>query len=87
MVLAIESGRRLVQTFRPLFGEFRHEPPSLVEVGVTQCGPVTRLAVRHEGFAPDSRVYAACREGWPGILSSLKTLLETGRQLPDFPPA
>ena len=84
MVLSIEPPRRIVQTFRPLFGEFRDEPPSRVELRVDAGGPVTRLAVRHEGFAPDSRVRAACREGWPGILSSLKTLLETGRPLPEF---
>jgi aminoglycoside 6'-N-acetyltransferase len=84
MVLAIEPAHRLVQTFRPLLADFRHEPSSRVELSVAECGPVTRLAVRHEGFAPDSRVYAACREGWPGILSSLKTLLETGRPLPHF---
>jgi hypothetical protein len=41
---------------------------------------------RHEGFAPDSQVHAACRVGWPRILSSLKTLLETGRPLPEFAP-
>jgi aminoglycoside 6'-N-acetyltransferase len=81
MVLAIEPHRRLVQTFRPLSGEFRHEPPSRVELTVEGDGAVTRLTVRHEGFGPDSSVYAACRDGWPYILSSLKTLLETGRPL------
>jgi hypothetical protein len=38
----------------------------------------------HDHFAPDSKVYWACSQGWPMILSALKTLLETGRALPQF---
>ena len=34
-----------------------------------------RLTVTHEDFPPDSKVYPGVCEGWPGILSSLKTLL------------
>lgn len=86
MVLEIDPPRRLVQTFRPLFGEFRDEPPSRVELTLRAGGAVVRLGVKHDGFAPQSKVYQACREGWPGILSSLKSLLETGRPLPDFAP-
>ena len=86
MVLEIEPPRRLVQTFRPLFGEFRHERPSHVELTLRSGGAVVRLGVRHDGFAPGSKVFEACREGWPSILSSLKSLLETGRPLPEFTP-
>jgi uncharacterized protein YndB with AHSA1/START domain len=40
-----------------------------------------RLTVTHEGFAAKSKVYEGVKEGWPTILSSLKSLLETGRAI------
>jgi hypothetical protein len=33
----------------------------------------------HDEFEPGSKVLAAVSNGWPMILSSLKSLLETGR--------
>jgi hypothetical protein len=35
----------------------------------------------HEGFAGDSVVYDGISKGWPAILSSLKSLMETGKPL------
>jgi hypothetical protein len=43
-----------------------------------------RLTVRHDGFPPNRRVFRACSDGWPMILSHLKTLLETHAALPAF---
>lgn len=43
---------------------------------------VVKLTVTHDGFPPGSRVLQAISEGWPAVLSSLKTLLETGTALP-----
>jgi uncharacterized protein YndB with AHSA1/START domain/DNA-binding transcriptional ArsR family regulator len=37
-----------------------------------------KLTVVHDGFDPDSTVLELVREGWPQLLSDLKTLLETG---------
>jgi uncharacterized protein YndB with AHSA1/START domain len=39
------------------------------------------LTLTHEDFPPNSKVYGGICQGWPAILSSLKTLLETGRSL------
>jgi len=39
-----------------------------------------RIAI-HDGFAPGSAVLPAISEGWPAVLASLKTLLETGSSL------
>jgi aminoglycoside 6'-N-acetyltransferase len=86
MVLEIDPPRRLVQTFRPVFGAFRDEQPSHVELTLEAGGDVVNVAVRHDGFAPRSKVYEACRQGWPSVLSGLKTLLETGRPLPEVEP-
>jgi uncharacterized protein YndB with AHSA1/START domain len=42
---------------------------------------VVKLSVTHDGFAPGSAVLPAISEGWPAVLASLKTLLETGSTL------
>jgi uncharacterized protein YndB with AHSA1/START domain len=43
---------------------------------------VVRLMVVHDGFRPGSPVLQGISNGWPAVLSSLKTLLETGTSLP-----
>ena len=40
--------------------------------------PAVKLTVTHDGFAPGSAMLAGIAGGWPGILSNLKSLLETG---------
>jgi uncharacterized protein YndB with AHSA1/START domain len=42
---------------------------------------VVKLTVTHDRFAPGSAVLSAIFEGWPAVLASLKTLLETGSSL------
>jgi uncharacterized protein YndB with AHSA1/START domain len=43
---------------------------------------MVKLTVLHDGFDPESTVLEMCSQGWPALLSSLKTLLETGVPLP-----
>jgi hypothetical protein len=43
---------------------------------------VVKLTVVHDGFEPGSSVLQGISDGWPAVLSSLKTLLETGSALP-----
>ena len=38
-----------------------------------------RLTVTHDGFEADSPMFKAISQGWPGVLSGLKSLLETGQ--------
>ena len=40
-----------------------------------------KLTVVHDGFDPGSTVLELISGGWPHVLSSLKTLLETGKTL------
>ena len=42
---------------------------------------MVRLTVRHEIDRPQSRLIEAVSGGWPLILASLKSLLETGESL------
>lgn len=86
-LLILEPPRVLSFTFHPVINEeFRREPPSKVTLEL-QAGArdaVTRLTLVHEEFPEGSAVHRACTAGWPQILSSLKTLLETGQPLPQF---
>jgi hypothetical protein len=43
---------------------------------------MVKPTVVHGGFEPGSAARESISEGWPAILSSLKTLLETGKALP-----
>ncbi|MFH8365779.1 SRPBCC family protein [Streptomyces sp. NPDC018031] len=99
-VLAAEPFRRLSYTWHnyepeiaAMFGwsdetlaELRKEPISKVSFEIEPLGEVVRLTVVHDDFAPGSEMLKGVSEGWPFILSSLKTLLETGEPLPTIDP-
>ena len=62
---------------------WRAEPRSKVAYEIEDVGHgVARLTVTHDGFEPGSHVLQGISQGWPAVLSSLKTLLETGAALP-----
>jgi uncharacterized protein YndB with AHSA1/START domain/DNA-binding transcriptional ArsR family regulator len=42
-----------------------------------------KLTVVHDGLDPDGLMASLIGNGWPRVLSNLKTLLETGETLPD----
>ncbi len=76
-LLEIVPQRLIEHTFKPMFGEFQQEPPSLVSIILKEEGHSTRLIVLHRNFPPSSKVFDACSGGWPEILQSLKTLQES----------
>jgi uncharacterized protein YndB with AHSA1/START domain len=55
--------------------------PSVVSFELTAMGDVTRLSLVHGHLAPDSSYLKAVAPGWPMLLSSLKSLVETGEPL------
>lgn len=62
---------------------WRAGPRSKVAFDIEDAGGnVVKLTVVHDGFAPDSPVLEAVSGGWPAVLSSLKSLLETDAALP-----
>ncbi|KUL45965.1 transcriptional regulator [Streptomyces sp. NRRL F-4489] len=67
--------------------EIAAERRSKVAFEIEALGEVVRLTVVHDGFEPGSTVREMIRHGWPAIVSSLKTLLETGQALPEAEPA
>jgi uncharacterized protein YndB with AHSA1/START domain len=78
-VLESEPPNRLVISWR---NEFR---PELKAEGFTRCTfeltqneEMTELIVTHESDRDSSKMIEAVSGGWPKILSSLKSLIETG---------
>ncbi|HET6621856.1 MAG TPA: SRPBCC family protein [Dongiaceae bacterium] len=82
--IVLESNRpkRLSYTFHVEFvDELRDERPSRVGFDIEATGRDTRLTLTHDEFEPGSKMLEGIRSGWPAILSSLKSLLETGAPL------
>jgi DNA-binding transcriptional ArsR family regulator/uncharacterized protein YndB with AHSA1/START domain len=62
---------------------WRAEPRSKVAFDIEESAPgVVKLTVVHDSTDPGSLVVQAVQQGWPAVLASLKTLLETGEPLP-----
>jgi uncharacterized protein YndB with AHSA1/START domain len=77
-VVEAEPNRRLVHSFA--FPGY-DDPPSTVTYDIEQMGDVVKLTLTHE-FEAENETFKGTSEGWPSILSGLKTLLETGEPLP-----
>jgi uncharacterized protein YndB with AHSA1/START domain/DNA-binding transcriptional ArsR family regulator len=58
------------------------EPRSHVSFDIEPRGELVKLTVVHDNFEPGSRIAEMVSGGWPIVLSSLKTLLETGDAQP-----
>ncbi len=72
---------RLVLSWAHPEDEEHAEKHSRVTFEIDQMSDGTRLTVTHEDLEPDSKMLRGIKMGWPAILSSLKTLLETERPL------
>ncbi|MFI6299300.1 ArsR/SmtB family transcription factor [Nonomuraea sp. NPDC050790] len=97
VVLAAEPYTRLSYTWHAITPELARrfgwddelrarlagEPRSKVTFTIEEAGRVVKLTVVHDGFEPGSRLAEMAGQGWPGVVASLKSLLETGEPLPD----
>jgi uncharacterized protein YndB with AHSA1/START domain len=82
-IVEIEKPKRLILKWR---NEWR---PDLREEGYSRCiieleaaDETVKLSITHEIDKSGSKFIEAVSGGWPKILSSLKSLLETGKPLP-----
>jgi len=65
---------------RYTFAMGQSQKTSHVTVELTPESEATKVAVTHDHWRPDDQqTYASCADGWPRILSRLKTLIETGK--------
>lgn len=81
-IVEIDPGRKLVLEWR---NEFQ---PELQAEGYTRAifqiepqGEAVKLSIVHESDEPGSKMIETISSGWPRILASLKSLLETGEPL------
>jgi uncharacterized protein YndB with AHSA1/START domain len=81
-VIEIEPERKLVLTWRNEFKpELREEGYSQLTYELEPQGDMVKLTLVHEMGKPGSKLIDAVSNGWPMLLSSLKSLLETGESL------
>src|ERR1700729_2993765 len=96
VVLESDSYRRLSYTWHTMTPELAEkfgwdqefaaklagEPRSKVTFDIEPVTQGVKLTVIHDGFEPGSTIVQMVSGGWPDVISSLKTLLETGEPLP-----
>jgi uncharacterized protein YndB with AHSA1/START domain len=81
-VLEIEPYRRLVLSWRNEFlPELAGEAYSRLTYELEPQGEAVKLTLIHECEKPKSLLIEKVSDGWPAILASLKSLLETGESL------
>lgn len=97
VVLEADPGRRLSYAWHTptpewaqaagisddVLAKLRSERRSKVTFEIEPLGDMVKLTVVHDDFEPDSTMREMVSQGWPALLSSLKTLLETGQALPE----
>jgi uncharacterized protein YndB with AHSA1/START domain len=82
-VLEADYPRRLSYTFHMLISdETRAEGPSRVTFELQPLDVVTKLTLTHDRHSTAGVTFTNTSNGWPALMSSLKSLLETGEALP-----
>jgi uncharacterized protein YndB with AHSA1/START domain len=86
-ILQAHRPRRLSYTFHHVLSEAaRKERPTKVTFNLEPHGKLVKLTLAHEDFEEGSVILDGISKGWPAILFSLKTMLESGEALA-IPPA
>lgn len=81
-IVEIEPQRHMVLKWRhEIIPDLTAEGYSRMTYELEQQGEAVKLTLLHEMDKPDSKFIKAVSSGWPMILSSLKSLLETGESL------
>jgi uncharacterized protein YndB with AHSA1/START domain len=81
-ILEADPPRRLSYSFRHVLRhELSGEQASKVVFSIEPHGNFVKLTLTHEGFAEGSKLLDSISKGWPAILSSLKSMLESGTAL------
>ena len=83
-VIEARAPHRLVITWADPADRGRPDRRSRVTFDIEPIAEMVRLTVTHEDLEPGSEMERKISSGWPRVLSSLKSLLETGRPLPTW---
>jgi uncharacterized protein YndB with AHSA1/START domain len=78
-IVEAEPPRRMVIRWRhEKMPELKAEGDSLCTIELEPSGAAVKLSITHTIEREPSKFIAAVSNGWPGIISNLKSLLETG---------
>lgn len=81
-ILEIDPPKRMVISWRNEFiPELREEGYSRMTCELEPKGTSVKLTIIHEIDRADSKLIDGVSQGWPNLLSSLKSLLETGESI------
>ena len=82
-ILEIEPEKRLVMSWKAHWDDsVAKDRASRVCYELSASGPsTTRLHLVHDDFDGPTATYSGSIDGWPSMMSSLKTLIETGKPL------
>ncbi|MBV8927473.1 MAG: SRPBCC domain-containing protein, partial [Bradyrhizobium sp.] len=73
---------RLAYTWNNRKDEAKGEGTSRVTFDLEPRGKVVKLTVTHDDLGEDGKTFRDISGGWPMVIASLKSLLETGHPLP-----
>jgi uncharacterized protein YndB with AHSA1/START domain len=82
-ILEIEPEQRLVMSWKAHWDDsVANDRPSRVTYELSAVGPsTTKLHLVHDEFDGRTATYMGSVDGWPLMMSSLKSLIETGKPL------
>jgi uncharacterized protein YndB with AHSA1/START domain len=80
-VLESVPPKRLVLTWAAAADAADKTKHTRVAIDIEPVGNKVRLTVTHDEFKPGTDMLAKISNGWPRVLSSLKSFLETGKAL------
>jgi len=84
-VLVSDPPRRLAYSWFNRKEEARGEGTSRVTFDLEPRGKVIKLTVTHDELGEDGKTLRDISGGWPLVIASLKSMLETGHALPAEP--
>ena len=81
-VLVSDPPRRLAYSWNNRKDEAKGEGTSRVTFDLEPRGKVVKLTVTHDELGEDGKTLRDISGGWPMVIASLKSILETGQPLP-----
>ena len=81
-ILISDPPRKLAYSWDPCSAEAKRERTSRVTFDLEPRGRIVKLVVTHDNLDEGGKTLRDISGGWPMVIASLKSLLETGRELP-----
>ncbi len=84
-MLISDPPKRLAYSWDSCSPEAKHEGTSRVTFDLEPRGKVVKLTVTHDDLDEGGKTFRDISGGWPMVIASLKSLLESGRAADDRP--